>query len=85
MIISDAALLASGTAALEWCMLAKCPMVGPSHEASSTFYGETAGQNFGMANTEPAGRREIVPELLQDERRISAMHCCRCCSGVSRG
>ena len=53
MVASDAALLASGTAALE-CMLAKCPMVVGYRMKPFTLPNLLAG-------------RELVKELLQDE------------------
>ncbi|EOV9631580.1 lipid-A-disaccharide synthase [Cronobacter dublinensis] len=67
MIASDAALLASGTAALE-CMLAKCPMVVGYRMKPFTFWlaKRLVKTEFVSLPNLLAGR-ELVKELLQDE------------------
>jgi lipid-A-disaccharide synthase len=67
MLASDAALLASGTAALE-CMLAKCPMVVGYRMKPFTFWLAkrlVKTQYVSLPNL--LAGRELVPELLQDE------------------
>ncbi|WP_226571823.1 lipid-A-disaccharide synthase [Mangrovibacter yixingensis] len=67
MVASDAALLASGTAALE-CMLAKCPMVVGYRMKPFTFWLAkrlVKTQYVSLPNL--LAGRELVPELLQDE------------------
>ncbi len=67
MVASDAALLASGTAALE-CMLAKCPMVVGYRMKLFTFWLAkrlVKTQYVSLPNL--LAGRELVPELLQDE------------------
>lgn len=69
MIASDAALLASGTAALE-CMLAKCPMVVGYRMKPFTFWlAKRLVKTPYVSLPNLLARREIVPELLQDECR----------------
>jgi len=67
MVASDAALLASGTAALE-CMLAKCPMVVGYRMKPFTFWlaKRLVKTEYGSLPNLLAGR-ELVKELLQDE------------------
>lgn len=67
MIASDAALLASGTAALE-CMLAKCPMVVGYRMKPFTFWlaKRLVKTEFVSLPNLLAGR-ELVKELLQEE------------------
>ncbi|EOW6744575.1 lipid-A-disaccharide synthase [Cronobacter dublinensis] len=67
MLASDAALLASGTAALE-CMLAKCPMVVGYRMKPFTFWlaKRLVKTEFVSLPNLLAGR-ELVKELLQDE------------------
>ncbi|EOL8970898.1 lipid-A-disaccharide synthase [Cronobacter dublinensis] len=67
MIASDAALLASGTAALE-CMLAKCPMVVGYRMKPFTFWlaKRLVKTEFVSLPNLLAGR-ELVKELLQDD------------------
>ena len=67
MEASDAALLASGTAALE-CMLAKCPMVVGYRMKPFTFWlaKKLVKTDYVSLPNLLAGR-ELVPELLQDE------------------
>lgn len=67
MIASDAALLASGTAALE-CMLAKCPMVVGYRMKPFTYWLAkrlVKSQYVSLPNL--LARRELVKELLQEE------------------
>ncbi|GLR08762.1 lipid-A-disaccharide synthase [Mixta theicola] len=67
MIASDAALLASGTAALE-CMLAKCPMVVGYRMKPSTFWlAQRLVKTDYVSLPNLLAGRELVPELLQDE------------------
>jgi len=67
MIASDAALLASGTAALE-CMLAKCPMVVGYRMKPFTFWlAERLVKTPYVSLPNLLARREIVTELLQTE------------------
>ncbi|CAM8256864.1 lipid-A-disaccharide synthase [Morganella morganii] len=69
MIASDAALLASGTAALE-CMLAKCPMVVGYRMKPFTFWlAKRLVKTPYVSLPNLLAGREIVPELLQDECR----------------
>ncbi|MDR7343144.1 lipid-A-disaccharide synthase [Pantoea alhagi] len=67
MIASDAALLASGTAALE-CMLAKCPMVVGYRMKPSTFWlAQRLVKTDYVSLPNLLAGRELVPELLQDD------------------
>jgi lipid-A-disaccharide synthase len=67
MIASDAALLASGTAALE-CMLAKCPMVVGYRMKPFTFWlAERLVKTPYVSLPNLLAGREIVTELLQHE------------------
>ncbi|MGD8108190.1 lipid-A-disaccharide synthase [Pantoea sp. FN0302] len=67
MIASDAALLASGTAALE-CMLAKCPMVVGYRMKPFTFWlAQRLVKTDYVSLPNLLAGRELVPELLQDE------------------
>ncbi|MFI8417501.1 lipid-A-disaccharide synthase [Serratia sp. NPDC078593] len=67
MIASDAALLASGTAALE-CMLAKCPMVVGYRMKPFTFWlAERLVKTPYVSLPNLLAGREIVPELLQHD------------------
>lgn len=67
MIASDAALLASGTAALE-CMLAKCPMVVGYRMKPFTFWiAERLVKTPYVSLPNLLAGREIVTELLQTE------------------
>ena len=67
MIASDAALLASGTAALE-CMLAKCPMVVGYCMKPSTFWlAQRLVKTDYVSLPNLLAGRELVPELLQDD------------------
>ncbi|WP_426816905.1 lipid-A-disaccharide synthase [Winslowiella sp. 2C04] len=67
MVASDAALLASGTAALE-CMLAKCPMVVGYRMKPVTFWlAERLVKTDYVSLPNLLAGRELVPELLQDE------------------
>jgi len=67
MVASDAALLASGTAALE-CMLAKCPMVVGYRMKPLTFWlAKRLVKTDYVSLPNLLARRELVPELLQDE------------------
>lgn len=69
MIASDAALLASGTAALE-CMLAKCPMVVGYRMKPFTFWmAKRLVKTQWVSLPNLLAGREIVKELLQDECR----------------
>lgn len=67
MIASDAALLASGTAALE-CMLAKCPMVVGYRMKPFTFWlAKKLVKTEWVSLPNLLAGRELVKELLQDE------------------
>ncbi|AKJ43035.1 Lipid-A-disaccharide synthase [Pragia fontium] len=67
MIASDAALLASGTAALE-CMLAKCPMVVGYRMKPFTFWlAKRLIKTPYVSLPNLLAGRELVPELLQDD------------------
>lgn len=67
MIASNAALLASGTAALE-CMLAKCPMVVGYRLKSFTFWlAQRLVKTPYVSLPNLLAGREIVTELLQDD------------------
>ncbi|KQN58217.1 lipid-A-disaccharide synthase [Erwinia sp. Leaf53] len=67
MVASDAALLASGTAALE-CMLAKCPMVVGYRMKPFTFWlAKRLVKTDYVSLPNLLAGRELVPELLQDE------------------
>ncbi|MDF7680055.1 lipid-A-disaccharide synthase [Enterobacteriaceae bacterium ESL0689] len=67
MSASDAALLASGTAALE-CMLAKCPMVVGYRMKPLTFWlAKRLVKTQYVALPNLLSGRELVKELLQDE------------------
>ncbi|QHM69890.1 lipid-A-disaccharide synthase [Mixta intestinalis] len=67
MVASDAALLASGTAALE-CMLAKCPMVVGYRMKPVTFWlAKRLVKTDYVSLPNLLAGRELVPELLQDE------------------
>ncbi|WP_264289505.1 lipid-A-disaccharide synthase [Duffyella gerundensis] len=67
MVASDAALLASGTAALE-CMLAKCPMVVGYRMKPVTFWlAERLVKTDYVSLPNLLAGRELVKELLQDE------------------
>jgi lipid-A-disaccharide synthase len=67
MIASDAAILASGTAALE-CMLAKCPMVVGYRMKPSTFWlAKRLVKTPYVSLPNLLAGRELVKELLQDE------------------
>lgn len=67
MVASDAALLASGTAALE-CMLAKCPMVVGYRMKPSTFWlAKRLVKTDYVSLPNLLAGRELVKELLQDE------------------
>ncbi|OSN00010.1 MULTISPECIES: lipid-A-disaccharide synthase [Lonsdalea] len=67
MIASDAALLASGTAALE-CMLAKCPMVVGYRMKSFTFWlASKLVKTPWVSLPNLLAGRELVKELLQTE------------------
>ncbi|WP_428943998.1 lipid-A-disaccharide synthase [Pantoea sp. FN060301] len=69
MIASDAALLASGTAALE-CMLAKCPMVVGYRMKPFTFWlAKRLVKTDYVSLPNLLAGRELVKELLQDECR----------------
>lgn len=66
MIASDAAILASGTAALE-CMLAKCPMVVGYKMKPFTFWlAKKLVKTPWVSLPNLLAGREIVPELLQE-------------------
>src|SRR5690606_11539376 len=73
MIASDAALLASGTAALE-CMLAKCPMVVGYRVKPFTFWlaKRLVKTDYVWLPNLLAGR-ELVKELLQEECEPQAL------------
>ncbi len=67
MIASDAAILASGTAALE-CMLVKCPMVVGYRMKPSTFWlAKRLVKTPYVSLPNLLAGRELVKELLQDE------------------
>ncbi|MGK2960338.1 MAG: lipid-A-disaccharide synthase [Candidatus Malihini olakiniferum] len=67
MIASDAALLASGTAALE-CMLAKCPMVvGYRMEPFTFWLAKKLVKTQWVSLPNLLAERELVKELLQDK------------------
>ncbi|WP_392566329.1 lipid-A-disaccharide synthase [Utexia brackfieldae] len=67
MIASDAALLASGTVALE-CMLAKCPMVVAYKMKPFTFWlAKKLVKTPYVSLPNILAGQQIVPELLQDE------------------
>lgn len=67
MIASDAALLASGTAALE-CMLAKCPMVVGYRMKPFTFWlAKRLVKTDYVSLPNLLAQRELVKELLQEE------------------
>lgn len=67
MVASDAALLASGTAALE-CMLAKCPMVVGYRMKPFTFWlAKRWVKTRYVSLPNLLAGREIVTELLQDD------------------
>ncbi|MDF7670560.1 lipid-A-disaccharide synthase [Orbaceae bacterium ESL0721] len=67
MIASDAAILASGTVALE-CMLAKCPMVVGYKMKPFTFWlAKKLVKTAYVSLPNILAGREIVPELLQNE------------------
>lgn len=73
MIASDAALLASGTAALE-CMLAKCPMVVGYRMKPFTFWlAKRLVKTEYVSLPNLLARRELVKELLQDECQPQAL------------
>lgn len=67
MIASDAAILASGTVALE-CMLAKCPMVVGYKMKPFTFWlAKKLVKTPYVSLPNILAGKQIVPELLQDE------------------
>ncbi|WP_392558712.1 lipid-A-disaccharide synthase [Orbus mooreae] len=67
MIASDAAILASGTVALE-CMLAKCPMVVGYKMKPFTFWlAKKLVKTPYVSLPNILAGKEIVPELLQDD------------------
>lgn len=79
MIASDAALLASGTAALE-CMLAKCPMVVGYRMKPFTFWlAKRLVKTEYVSLPNLLAGRELVKELLQEECELqnSPKRCCR--------
>ncbi|WP_162286035.1 lipid-A-disaccharide synthase [Pantoea stewartii] len=73
MVASDAALLASGTAALE-CMLAKCPMVVGYRMKPFTFWlAKSLVKTDYVSLPNLLAGRELVKELLQDECQPEAL------------
>jgi lipid-A-disaccharide synthase len=73
MIASDAALLASGTAALE-CMLAKCPMVVGYRMKPFTFWlAKRLVKTPYVSLPNLLAGREVVKELLQEECQPHAL------------
>ncbi|PKH22809.1 lipid-A-disaccharide synthase [Enterobacterales bacterium CwR94] len=73
MIASDAALLASGTAALE-CMLAKCPMVVGYRMKPLTFWlAKRLVKTDYVSLPNLLAGRELVTELLQDACQPDAL------------
>ena len=73
MVASDAALLASGTAALE-CMLAKCPMVVGYRMKPFTFWlAKRLVKTDYVSLPNLLAGRELVKELLQDECQPGAL------------
>lgn len=73
MIASDAALLASGTAALE-CMLAKCPMVVGYRMKPFTFWlAKRLVKTDYVSLPNLLAGRELVKELLQDDCQPQAL------------
>jgi len=73
MIASDAAILASGTAALE-CMLAKCPMVVGYRMKPFTFWlAKRLVKTPYVSLPNLLAGRELVKELLQDECQPEAL------------
>lgn len=73
MVASDAALLASGTAALE-CMLAKCPMVVGYRMKPFTFWlAKRLVRTPYVSLPNLLAGREIVEELLQEECQPDAL------------
>jgi lipid-A-disaccharide synthase len=73
MVASDAALLASGTAALE-CMLAKCPMVVGYRMKPFTFWlAKRLVKTDYVSLPNLLAGRELVKELLQDECQPSLL------------
>jgi len=73
MYASDAALLASGTAALE-CMLAKCPMVVGYRMKPFTFWlAKRLVKTDYVSLPNLLAGRELVKELLQDECQPQAL------------
>ncbi len=73
MIAADAALLASGTAALE-CMLAKCPMVVGYRMKPFTFWlAKRLVKTPYVSLPNLLAGRELVKELLQDECQPQAL------------
>jgi lipid-A-disaccharide synthase len=73
MVASDAALLASGTAALE-CMLAKCPMVVGYRMKPFTFWlAKRLVKTDYVSLPNLLAGRELVKELLQEECEPNAL------------
>ncbi|HBZ17091.1 lipid-A-disaccharide synthase [Pantoea sp. NPDC088449] len=73
MLASDAAILASGTAALE-CMLAKCPMVVGYRMKPFTFWlAKRLVKTPYVSLPNLLAGRELVKELLQDECQPEAL------------
>lgn len=73
MVASDAALLASGTAALE-CMLAKCPMVVGYRMKPFTFWlAKRLVKTDYVSLPNLLAGRELVKELLQEECEPQAL------------